>query len=83
MTSHTFGSTAEHFAYDDVQQYGDAPVSDKGDGWAVFADYPRITWGQTRCGGARPPTPSTTWRQISPPASRRWRRARVRKWPCT
>lgn len=34
------------FAYDDVQHYGDAQVSDKDDGWAVFADYPRITWGQ-------------------------------------
>ncbi|WP_157752047.1 hypothetical protein [Actinoplanes derwentensis] len=34
------------FAYDDVQHFGDAPVSEKDDGWAVFADYPRITWGQ-------------------------------------
>jgi hypothetical protein len=34
------------FAYDDVLHYGDAQVSEKDDGWAVFADYPRITWGQ-------------------------------------
>ncbi len=34
------------FAYDDVQHYGDAPVSDRDDGWAAFADYPWITWGQ-------------------------------------
>lgn len=34
------------FAYDDVQQFGDAVVSEKDDGWAVLADYPRITWGQ-------------------------------------
>jgi hypothetical protein len=34
------------FAYDDVQQSGDTPVSEKDGGWAVFADYPRITWGQ-------------------------------------
>jgi hypothetical protein len=34
------------FAYDDVQHYGDALVSEKDNGWAVFADYPRITWGQ-------------------------------------
>jgi hypothetical protein len=34
------------FAYDDVQHFGDAPVSEKDDGWAAFADYPRITWGQ-------------------------------------
>ncbi|WP_157752052.1 hypothetical protein [Actinoplanes derwentensis] len=34
------------FAYDDVQHFGDAVVSEKDGGWAVFADYPRITWGQ-------------------------------------
>jgi hypothetical protein len=34
------------FAYNDVQHYGDAPVSEKDDGWTAFADYPRITWGQ-------------------------------------
>jgi hypothetical protein len=34
------------FAYDDVQQFGDTPVSEKNDGWTAFADYPRITWGQ-------------------------------------
>jgi hypothetical protein len=34
------------FAYDDVLLYGDAPVSEKDDGWTAFADYPRITWGQ-------------------------------------
>ncbi|WP_204299614.1 hypothetical protein [Actinoplanes campanulatus] len=34
------------FAYDDVQQFGDTPVSEKDGGWTAFADYPRITWGQ-------------------------------------
>jgi hypothetical protein len=33
------------FAYDDVHQYGDAPVTDDG-GWAAFSEYPRITWTQ-------------------------------------
>jgi hypothetical protein len=33
------------FAYDDVQQHGDAPVT--GDvTWAAFSEYPRITWTQ-------------------------------------
>jgi hypothetical protein len=34
------------FAYTDVQQYGDAPVSESDGGWVAFADYPRITWRQ-------------------------------------
>jgi hypothetical protein len=33
------------FAYDDVNEYGDEPVPD-GDTWAMFGDYPRITWRQ-------------------------------------
>lgn len=33
------------FAYDDVQQHGDDPVVED-DGWALFGDYPRITWSQ-------------------------------------
>ena len=31
--------------YDDIQEHGDAPISDDG-GWTALADYPRITWGQ-------------------------------------
>jgi hypothetical protein len=34
------------FAYDDVQQYGDVPVSEGDGSWVAFADYPRITWSQ-------------------------------------
>lgn len=34
------------FAYDDIEQYGDAPIIDADGGWVAFADYPRITWGQ-------------------------------------
>ena len=33
------------FAYDDVHQHGDAPVTDDGT-WAAFSEYPRITWTQ-------------------------------------
>jgi hypothetical protein len=33
------------FAYDDVQQHGDDPVTDDGS-WAAFNEYPRITWTQ-------------------------------------
>ncbi|WP_433294311.1 hypothetical protein ACQP2F_32780 [Actinoplanes sp. CA-030573] len=33
------------FAYDDVQQHGDDPVTDD-DAWAAFNEYPRITWTQ-------------------------------------
>jgi hypothetical protein len=32
-------------AFDDVEQRGDAPVSDDGE-WSVFGAYPRITWAQ-------------------------------------
>jgi len=31
--------------YDDVAEYGDDPVTDD-DGWALFSQYPRITWQQ-------------------------------------
>ncbi|MDQ7909090.1 hypothetical protein RB614_31665 [Phytohabitans sp. ZYX-F-186] len=31
--------------YDDVAEYGDDPVTDD-DGWALFGQYPRITWQQ-------------------------------------
>ncbi|GAA2535141.1 hypothetical protein [Winogradskya humida] len=34
------------FAYEDVQQHGDAPVTEPHDDWVAFADYPRITWAQ-------------------------------------
>lgn len=33
------------FAYDDVQEHGDDPVTDDGV-WAAFNEYPRITWTQ-------------------------------------
>lgn len=33
------------FAYDDVHQHGDDPVTED-DGWAAFNEYPRITWTQ-------------------------------------
>ncbi len=32
-------------AYDDVLEHGDEPVDDTGD-WAVFNEFPRITWRQ-------------------------------------
>lgn len=31
--------------YDDIEEHGDAPVSDDG-AWATLSDYPRITWHQ-------------------------------------
>jgi hypothetical protein len=34
------------FAYDDVHEYGDAPVIEVHSGSVAFTDYPRITWEQ-------------------------------------
>ena len=47
------------FAYDDVQHYRDAPVSEKDDGWAAFADYPADHLS-SECGVAAPAPPGRT-----------------------
>lgn len=70
------------FAYDDVCEYGDEPVT-ADDRWNVFSRFPPVTWRQDAVWRRQAAARSTTWPRTCGRDNGLARRAPRRRWPCT